>query len=654
MDVGFRHYCVYHSPTWISIITTLAVFLFAYAVFAQSPAGIEERAAGLERRLQGATDIHELIRIYGEAMNLMNEANQAAAPITGIQAMPIEPSATPEKEMERRREIINKRFGQAKQKAGVFHGEGDEKIQIPAEALPIEGYILVEGGEQNFFYNKLETDLLYTIKETFVGNLTVLKTYDPKKGSFTTEKGFSIDSLSTDIKVPSVLGKKCVRWSSGSPSVCTRWANFLRYEIDRGERYPRFNAGVVLATPSENGQITLEARAPEIVFRGDDGITNLTMGCFNATWTLNRADLEILLDHGSVTLRKDVGRPIGPSPGCRPGSTMTLHIKVKQPVVDPCKNGTSVELRIVSPHNKEKYVFDDGRNMIVMGLEAKTVPDHYADSVEWIIPEIKNSYRTITPSSASYTRKGRSLEVIYEGLPEDYNEFGPRTIRATLMVDGCRIEDTKEVQFFYPRDAKNNPEGRYPNWFYYWKQTPAGRPFGQNVRIEYHCTGIPMDKCQCLHHGVIGQYNSYYSGHKTVNVCDLKTNTWDPNTFWVKMPAVKRSNPSTLLERNFFAYTYIDTFAVAVMHEFTHFNNYLTFWPDGWKENEDTDGDDIPDRLELGMGFSPTTKQTYWREHDLGDDEEFLTLEATYDYQPGTFDKYDWARPGKNWPFENP
>ena len=140
--------------------------------------------------------------------------------------------------------------------------------------------------------------------------------------------------------------------------------------------------------------------------------------------------------------------------------------------------------------------------------------------------------------------------------------------------------------------------------------------------------------------------------YKTINICNLKTNTENPDTFLITMAAVKRSKPSTLSERKYFGYTYIDTFAVALMHEFTHFNNYHTFWPEGWKDREDRDGDDIPDRLESEMGFNPEKKLTYWEEMNeyIGDDEEFLTLESTYDYQIGTYDKYDWAKPGKNWP----
>ena len=530
-----------------------------------------------------------------------------------------------------------------------------KSLQIP-EAVSLEGYIIVDGGEKELFYNNMKTDLLYTIKETFVGNLIVLHTYDTTRERFDRGKEYQIDSLSTKINVPNLLGKKCARWSSGSPSVCTRWAHFLRYEIEKGERYPQFYSGVVSATTAENGQIQLQAEAPKVVFRGDDGTTNLTTGCSYATWTLSSAELETLLGRGAITLSKEIGRPSGPSPGCRPGSTMTLYLKVKEKPAEECKNMKSVKLEIVSPQDKSRHVFGDEyllseySNKLILELEAKTVPERYADSVEWTIPEIEGSNRTFIPASTSLTPKGRKLAVVYKGLPEDNNEFGPKTVKATLKVDSCRLEETREVQFFYPRDEKNNPEGKYPNWFYYWKQTPAARPFGQNVRIEYQCAGIPAGKCKCDRRGVIGQYNPYYSGYKTINICNLKTNTWDSDTFWVQLPSVKRSKPSTLSEQHFLAYTYIDTFAVDVMHEFTHFNNFHTFWPDGWKEDQDRDQDDIPDRLEPEMGFDPTKKQTYWQGFDLNGDEEFLTLESTFDYQTGTFDEYDWAKPGKNWP----
>lgn len=636
----------------VGIIGAIVFSFFCFAAFAQSPGDFEQRTKQLEQQLQGTTDLNKLVQTYHEAMQLMDEANRKAFKPTGMQPMSIKPAETPEKEMDRRREIINSQYRQAKNMLGNLSKDA-EKPQI-AEAVPLEGYIIVNGGEKELFYNQVKTDLLYTIKESFVGNLIVGHAYDTTRERFDRADEYDIHSLSTEIKVSNMMGKKCTRWSSGSPQVCTRWGHFSRYKIDQGEHYPQFNSGVVSAGTTENGQIQIEARAPKVVFSADDGNTNVSMGCFSSTWMMSKAEFETLLKRGEFLLRKGIDGPHGP--GCRPGSAITLYLKVKEKPAEECKNLKSVKLIIVSPQDKSRHVFSDEHllseysNKLILELEAKTVPERYADSVEWTIPEIEGSSRTVVPASTSFTPKGRKLTVVYTGLPEDNNEFGKKTVRATLNVDSCKIEETSKVQFFYPRDEKNNPDGKYPNWYYYWKQTPAARPFGQNVRIEYHCAGIPMDKCSCLQQGVIGQYNPYYSGYKTINVCNLKTNTWDTDRFWVQLPAVNRSKPSTLSERKFFPYAYIDTFAVAVMHEFTHFNNFHTFWPEGWKESEDRDKDDIPDRLEPEMGFRPDKKQTYWEGVDLGGDEEFLTLESTYDYQTGTYDAYDWAKPGKNWP----
>jgi len=638
----------------IGIVGAIVLSFFCFMAIARTPEEFEQRAKQLEQITQGTTDLNHLMRTYRDAMQLMMEANREASGITGRQTMSIMPAETPEKEMDRQREIINSQFHQARNMMGNNISKDTEKPQIP-EAVPLEGYIVVNGGEKELFYNEVKTDLLYTIKERFVGNLIILHAYDSTKGQLDRKKEFEIQSLSAKINVSGMMGKKCVRRSSYSPSSCTGWANFLGYEISQGEHYPQFHSGVVSAVTAENGQIKVTANAPSVTFLGDDGKTNLGMGCSSATWALNRSEFEQLLKRGEISLRKDIGRPMGPSPGCRPGSTMTLYLKIRQEPKE-CKDTKSVELIIVSPEDKSRQVFSDEyllsehSNKLTLELEARTVPERYADSVEWTIPEIEGSNRTITPASTSSTPKGRKLTVVYKGLPEENNEFGRKTVKATLKVDSCRIEKTREVQFFYPRDEKNNPEGKYPNWLYYWKQTPAARPFGQNVRIAYQCEGIPSNECKCVQRGVIGQYNPYYSGYKTINICNLKTNTWDPDTFYAEIPVFKRSIPSTLSGRNFFSYTYIDTFAVDVMHEFTHFNNFHTFWPQGWKESEDKDKDDIPDRLEKGMKFRPDMKQTYWQEIDLNGDEELLTLEATYDYQAGTYDEYDWAKPGKNWP----
>lgn len=96
--------------------------------------------------------------------------------------------------------------------------------------------------------------------------------------------------------------------------------------------------------------------------------------------------------------------------------------------------------------------------------------------------------------------------------------------------------------FFYPRDAKNNPEGKYRNWFYYWKQTPAAKPLGQNVNIEFG--GTDFDLCKGGH--VVAIFKPDYL-FKTIHVCDLTEKVG--GDFKITIPLVNRYDLSTLLEK---------------------------------------------------------------------------------------------------------
>ena len=263
---------------------------------------------------------------------------------------------------------------------------------------------------------------------------------------------------------------------------------------------------------------------------------------------------------------------------------------------------------------------------------------------------MEGSSRVIQPHTGSLNPKGSHAEVMYKNLPTNVKSFGIQKVKARIKIDGCTIEDTKEIMIFYPRDAKNNPEGKYPNWFYYWKQTPAAMPFGQNVNIEFG--GTEFDLCTGEH--VMAIFKPDYL-FKTIHVCNLteKTN----RDFRITIPLVNRTVPSTLTEKKLVTYTYIDTFAVIIMHEFAHFNHYHTWWSGKTlqqREQEDKDSDGIPDRLESEMGFDSNKFQTYWGDDEdfrnINGDEEFLAYESTYDYPIGKYDNYDWGKPGKNWP----
>lgn len=334
------------------------------------------------------------------------------------------------------------------------------------------------------------------------------------------------------------------------------------------------------------------------------------------------------------------------------GNTMTWKFHLESPT-EPLLSGViaeapkePIEITIIEPKDKQRYVYSLAGGTLELSLQAKTVPERYADSVQWTVPEMEGVKRKVLQG----TLTGRKLDVLYQDLPAQNGQFGRKKVTATLKAGACTASETREVQFFYPRDAKNNPGGEHYNWFYYWKQTPAARPFGQTINIEFG--GTEFDVCKDFH--VPAMFKPAYM-YKTIHICDLTKKLGAK--FGTSFPSVKRSVPKTVTVKNTRTTFHIDTFAVIVRHEFVHFNAYHT-WREGkthaQMEAQDKDLDGIPDHLEAGMEFQPDTFQTYWG-HDpewkaIGGDEEFLAYEAMYDYKDGVYDEYDWGKPGKNWP----
>jgi hypothetical protein len=121
---------VQRKTVCIGIIGAMALSLSCFAAFAQSPSDIEQRLKQFEQRLQGTTDMNEVMQAYNEALGLIDGANRKVGGITGVQAMATMPAETPEKEMDRRRETINGQFRQVKDMIGSFPAAA-EKLQIP-------------------------------------------------------------------------------------------------------------------------------------------------------------------------------------------------------------------------------------------------------------------------------------------------------------------------------------------------------------------------------------------------------------------------------------------------------------------------------------------------------------------------------------------
>ena len=168
----------------------------------------------------------------------------------------------------------------------------------------------------------------------------------------------------------------------------------------------------------------------------------------------------------------------------------TLEPALTGEVREPNRAQLSLSIASSIASSEDKYVYSDSDpGILEMEFTATVTPSQYEQEIEWSVPEIEGATRTYDPPSG----KGPRLKVRYEGLPKDNTQFGPKKVHAIVNVGGCQVEDSITVKLFYPRDATNNPGGEFPNWFYYWKQTPAGRPNGQNVRLLYG--GRTVDLC---------------------------------------------------------------------------------------------------------------------------------------------------------------
>lgn len=219
----------------------------------------------------------------------------------------------PEDEIERRREIINRR-GQP--------SVGKDGLRVPGQqtvrAFPVEGHILLESGFSSAFYGKVRQELTYSILETFVGNLIV--------SSSGGREEYALQTLSTEISVEPFSGRVCSKYS-GSPPTCSQWQKIDLWQIADGEEYPGRSDGVVSLNSDARG-VTLRIDVPVIEFGSSAGTDSYRAGCiqsFRETVGLN--EFKQWLRRSKIKLKREVGKTL---PGCRPGSALTLEMEVSR------------------------------------------------------------------------------------------------------------------------------------------------------------------------------------------------------------------------------------------------------------------------------------------------------------------------------------
>jgi hypothetical protein len=241
--------------------------------------------------------------------NIKEAAPKSIVPLPA----PAQLAETPEEENARRRDLLR----QGKPVPGVFRGGG--RTNAAVRVIPLTGSITIEGGLTSTLYGKVRQELSYTILETFVGNLIV-------SGAGGREE-YAIHTLSTEIDVERFSGRGCAKFT-GSPPVCSQWHAIDLWQIADGEEYPGKADSVVTATSDSRG-MTIRADGPVIDFGSSLGPVNIKSGCGGMLReTISRDEVKQWLRRQAVRIKRESGKTI---PGCRPGSSLTLEMRLGEP-----------------------------------------------------------------------------------------------------------------------------------------------------------------------------------------------------------------------------------------------------------------------------------------------------------------------------------
>ncbi|RRS30669.1 MAG: hypothetical protein P794_06130 [Epsilonproteobacteria bacterium (ex Lamellibrachia satsuma)] len=317
--------------------------------------------------------------------------------------------------------------------------------------------------------------------------------------------------------------------------------------------------------------------------------------------------------------------------------------------------GTEGDIEIVFPDSdNENNVIFGPYNPAVAAITArikssKPLPE---GSYTWSIDTIESTEVKIIGNG------GKQVVFHFKGLPEYNSQFGKHhiTVKYRSADAQCTGKAENILKLFYPAFASNHPsrnskEKSMPNWFYYWKQTPAAKPHGDNVRLLYG----GRTACNCNKEDVVACYETG-SFNKVLYLCDLSRAKFK-GRMQTTYPVLDRSKQPPLL--GWQTTEYIDTYAVSLIHEYQHYLDEMRWDREKSKAQinaQDKDHDGIPDIEEAGLKFDSEKYQTYqptYRDNngsivslDVGGDEEWLAYESMRDYHPGIYEHYDWGCPG--------
>jgi len=237
----------------------------------------------------------------------------------------------------------------------------------PPSAEGVEGRVEIEGGQADARAPRDQGQgVRYTVEERFVGNLIIADAEPqgeadiiaavgrgrlrPDEGAAASarDKGdnepgratqpkhtdagslldYSLDTISAGVKVTSLGGDACLRSDGRRDGACAEQDPFTKSNVSGNNSYGQFHDGVVMADRSGD-KVKIEVSAPEVAFSTSGGKVKKKLGCSKAIFEIEANEFSQLVKSGSMTMTKQVGDASAAS-GCRPGSTVTLHMKVNE------------------------------------------------------------------------------------------------------------------------------------------------------------------------------------------------------------------------------------------------------------------------------------------------------------------------------------
>ncbi len=333
-------------------------------------------------------------------------------------------------------------------------------------------------------------------------------------------------------------------------------------------------------------------------------------------------------------------------------------------------------VRITDPAEDAEESYGELRpNELWIPAYAEAKPKSYEQNIyPWDMSDIDGSTKAVRSLGTNCSHmqgleakpvKGPCVTFFFSKLPSDNAQFGKKTITADAA-------DARHVKVFYKKLEKDNPEGKDPNWFYYWKQGAVPRlnefkysedPAFANAAGSFQqpdqLTVYPQ-AALCSSRLVINLYErlpGFFDPYEGAGYKTSDPRSWPPIGGRVKIQEMTKDKSIRVFRTiDIEELKGVDRCHAVVLHELKHkwvYDSFHAYISTG--ALKDSDGDSLPDAWEVWTQseyqFKPNDSDThflryqYVEDYDWYGDNEVLAIEAMKGHRADH--QKDWATPGK-------